>query len=131
VIVVDASVLTEALSGDGLAGKAARLRLAADPHWAAPGHLVIETFHAVRGRLLGQKITQQRADDAVAALTGMAIDVVEVQSLLLRMWELRRNVSGYDTAYIAAAEVHRAPLITGDARLSRCKVARCEIEVIS
>lgn len=130
-IVVDASVLTEALSGDGPAGKAARLRLTADPHWAAPGHLVVETFHAVRGRLLGQKITQQRADDAVAALTGMSIDVVEVQPLLLRMWELRRNVSGYDAAYIAAAEVHRAPLITGDARLSRCKIARCEIEVIS
>lgn len=129
-IVVDASVLTEALTGDGPAGKEARRRLAEDPHWAAPGHLVVETFHAVRGRLLGQKITQSRADDAVAALTGMSVEAIDVQPLLLRMWELRRNVSGYDAAYVAAAEVVGAPLITGDARLSRCKVARCEIEVI-
>ncbi|QLH23783.1 type II toxin-antitoxin system VapC family toxin [Streptomyces sp. Rer75] len=129
-IIVDASVLTEALTGDGAAGKAARARLAQDPHWAAPSHLVVETFHAVRGRFLGGKISSARAEDAVAALTGASIEAIGIQSLLIRMWELRGNVSGYDAAYIAAAEAYRAPLITGDARLSRCTVARCVIEVI-
>ncbi|WP_063736634.1 type II toxin-antitoxin system VapC family toxin [Streptomyces sp. RTd22] len=129
-IIVDASVLTEALTGDGAAGKAARARLAQDPHWAAPGHLVVETFHAVRGRFLGGKISSARAEDAVAALTGASIEAIGIQPLLIRMWELRGNVSGNDAAYIAAAEAYRAPLITGDARLSRCTVARCVIEVI-
>lgn len=130
-IVVDASVLTEALTGDGTAGKAARARLMRDNHWAAPEHLVVETFHAVRGRRLGSKITQERADAAIAALARMSIETVDVQRLLPRMWELRANVSGCDAAYIAAAETFACPLVTGDARLSRRKVARCEVEVIS
>ncbi|MFD7295877.1 type II toxin-antitoxin system VapC family toxin [Streptomyces sp. NPDC059897] len=130
-IVVDASVLTEALTGDGTVGKAARARLMRDNHWAAPEHLVVETFHAVRGRRLGSKITQERADAAIAALARMSIETVDVQRLLPRMWELRANVSGYDAAYIAAAETFACPLVTGDARLSRCKAARCEVEVIS
>ncbi|WHM38507.1 type II toxin-antitoxin system VapC family toxin [Streptomyces sp. BPTC-684] len=129
-IVVDASVLTEALTGDGTAGKAARARLMRDTHWAAPEHLAVETFHAVRGRLLGQKITPERADAAVAALARVALETVAVQPLVRRMWELRQNVSGYDAAYIAAAEAFGCPLITGDARLGRCGAARCQIEVI-
>jgi predicted nucleic acid-binding protein len=131
VIVVDASVLTEALTGDGIAGKAARARLMRDSHWAAPEHLLVETFHSVRGRLLGRKITEERADEAVSALGRTAIETIEVRRLLPRMWELRQNVSGYDAAYIAAAEAFSCPLVTGDARLSRRKVARCTIEVIA
>lgn len=46
------------------------------------------------------------------------------------MGEPRSQVSGYDAAYVAAAEVYQAPLITGAARLSRCTMARCEIEII-
>ncbi|ORT61503.1 type II toxin-antitoxin system VapC family toxin [Streptomyces sp. CB03238] len=129
-IVIDASVLTEALTGDGTAGKAARARLMRDTHWAAPEHLLVETFHAVRGRLLGQKITPERADAAVAALSDVSLETVQVRRLLPRMWELRQNVSGYDAAYIAAAETFGCPLITGDARLSRCGASRCTIEVI-
>ncbi|GAA5064656.1 type II toxin-antitoxin system VapC family toxin [Streptomyces similanensis] len=129
-IVVDASVLTEALTGDGTAGKAARARLMRDNHWAAPEHLVVETFHAIRGRRLGAKITQDRADAAVSALASLSLETIDAQRLLPRMWELRQNVSGYDAAYIAAAEAFACPLVTGDARLSRCMVARCTIEVI-
>ena len=90
----------------------------------------METFRAVRGRLLGGKISQARAEDAVEARTGASIEAIGIQPLLIRMWELRGDVSGYDAAYIAAAEAYRAPLITGDARLSRCTVPRCVIEVI-
>lgn len=130
-IVVDASVLTEALTGDGPAGKGARARLMRDSHWAAPEHLIVETFHAIRGRLLGRKITEDRADAAVVSLANLVIEAVEVQRLIPRMWQLRQSVSGYDAAYIAAAEVFSCPLITGDARLSRCTTTRCVIEVVS
>jgi predicted nucleic acid-binding protein len=130
-IVVDASVLTEALTGDGPAGKSARTRLMRDSHWMAPEHLIVETFHAIRGRLLGGKITEKRAETAVTALGGSVIETVEIRRLLPRMWQLRGNISGYDAAYVAAAEAFSCPLVTGDARLSRCKAARCAIEVIS
>lgn len=101
-----------------------------DTHWAAPEHLLVETFHAVRGRLLGQKITPGRADAAIAALSDLSLETVQVRRLLPRMWELRQNVSGYDAAYIAAAEAFGRPLITGDVRPGRCGAATCAIEVI-
>ena len=63
-IVVDASVLANALTDDGPLGQVARAELAQDVHWSGPGHLLGEAFSAVRGRLLGGKIAQERARDA-------------------------------------------------------------------
>lgn len=67
-IVVDASVLANALTDDGPVGRTSRTELARDIHWAAPEHLVVETFSAVRGRYLGDKISKQRAEDALDTL---------------------------------------------------------------
>ncbi|MEO7943217.1 MAG: hypothetical protein ABIR34_07435 [Marmoricola sp.] len=55
---VDASVLTNAFTDDGLVGTRSRAELARDAHWAAPEHLVVEVFSAVRGRWLGKKISE-------------------------------------------------------------------------
>lgn len=129
-IVVDASVLTAALTEDGPRGKVARARLADDTHWVAPSHVLVEVAQAVRGRLLGGKITDARAGEAISALCGVSLELVGVQPLLVRMWELRANVSAYDAGYIAVAETYRIPLVTADGRLARCGAARCAIEVI-
>jgi predicted nucleic acid-binding protein len=40
---------------------------------------------------------------------------------------LRANISAYDAAYAAAAEVLGCPLVTGNARLARATGPRCEI----
>lgn len=45
------------------------------------------------------------------------------------MWELRGNVSGYDAAYIAAAESRDCSLVTADARLTRIGGLRCEVRL--
>jgi predicted nucleic acid-binding protein len=129
VIVLDASVLANALTDDGLVGVAARAELARDAHWAAPEHLVVEVFSAVRGRWLGRKITERRARDALTALTASTVDLMATGHLLERMWDLRRNVSGYDAAYIAVAETLDCALVTADGRLSRVSDLRCEIRV--
>ena len=47
--------------------------------------------------------------------------------LLERMWELRDNLSGYDAAYVAAAEHLEAPLVTTDKRLAAAPGLRCEV----
>jgi len=60
--------------------------------------MVVEVFSAVRGRWLGDKITEERAQDALSAMRMTAIDLVATTPLLTRMWELRSNVSGYDAA---------------------------------
>ncbi|MDT0309038.1 hypothetical protein RM780_19030 [Streptomyces sp. DSM 44917] len=61
----------------------------------------------------------------------MVVSVVPLDSLLPRMWQLRGNVSGYDAAYVAAAEAHGCPLVTADARPARAVGVRCAVELIS
>ena len=71
---VDASVLTNALTDDGSVGASSRAELARDAHWAAPAHIVVEVFSAIRGRWLGHKISQTRAEDALSAMVSITID---------------------------------------------------------
>lgn len=128
-IVVDASVLANAFTDDGPVGTRSRTELARDAHWAAPEHLVVEMFSAVRGRWLGQKISEKRAKDALSAMVTTTIELVAAAPLLTRMWDLRRNVSGYDAAYLAAAETFGCALVTADARLARVPGLRCEVRL--
>lgn len=128
-IIIDASTLANALIDDGPIGRRSRYELARDAHWAAPEHLVVETFSVVRGRHIGGKISRQRALDALDALQTSTIELLGTTVLLPRMWQLRDNVSGFDAAYIAAAEVSACPLVTSDARLSRAGDLRCEVRL--
>jgi predicted nucleic acid-binding protein len=50
--------------------------------------------------------------------------------LLARCWELRDNLTVYDAAYVALAEVLKAILLTGDKRLAGATGPRCHIEVL-
>ncbi|WP_448071876.1 type II toxin-antitoxin system VapC family toxin [Georgenia yuyongxinii] len=128
-IVLDASVLANAFTDDGPVGVAARIELARDTHWAAPEHLAVEVFSAVRGRWLGRKISERRAREALTALAASTVDLMATAPLLDRMWDLRSNVSGYDAAYIAVAETLACALVTADRRLGRVPGLRCEIRV--
>lgn len=130
-IVVDASVLADALVDDGEVGQQARAVLAQDTHWVAPAHLLVEVLSVVRGKVLGGKLGIERADDAVMAMTELVIETVDPATLIRRMWELRNNVTVYDAAYLAVAEATDAPLITGDARLARATGAKCEVRLIT
>ncbi|MFI5834421.1 type II toxin-antitoxin system VapC family toxin [Micromonospora sp. NPDC051300] len=129
-IVVDASALADALVDDGPMGDAARSELMADPHWAAPGHLLIEVMSVIRGKALGRKLAAARAQEAVDALQWLVIDEIPAAMVVERMWQLRGNLSAYDAAYVAAAETSACPLVTGDARLAKVGGVRCEIRVI-
>ncbi len=93
VIVVDASVLANALTDDAALGKAGRAELAKDPYWLAPEHVIVETFCAIRGRHLGGQVSTKRARDAMEVLTEFAIELVGTKQLLPRMWQLRCNVT--------------------------------------
>ena len=55
-IVVDASVVADALIDDGPVGTAARGALTSDRHWAAPAQLGVEVISVIRGKLLGRNV---------------------------------------------------------------------------
>ncbi|MEU0549981.1 type II toxin-antitoxin system VapC family toxin [Micromonospora sp. NPDC005979] len=129
-IVVDASALVDALVDDGPLGDAARAELTGDPHWAAPGHLLVEVLSVIRGKVLGGKLGLARASEVVDTLPSLVVDEVNVAMLLDRMWQLRGNVTAYDAAYVAAAELLGCPLVTGDGRLAKASGVRCEIRVL-
>ncbi len=130
-IVVDASVLVDALVDDGPVGDAARAELSRDPHWAAPGHLLIEVMSVIRGKVLAGKLDLPRAQEAIEVLPSLVIDELNATMLLDRMWRLRGNVSAYDAAYVAAAELLACPLVTGDGRLAKASGVRCEIRLVA
>jgi predicted nucleic acid-binding protein len=131
VIVIDASVLSDALIDDGPVGVGARAALATDPHWAAPAHLLVEVVSVIRGRALGGKLGPVRAQEAVDALPTLVIDQIDVAALVDRMWQLRGSITAYDAAYVAAAEILGCPLVTADGRLVKAKGMRCEIRLVS
>mgnify|MGYP003423360362 CR=1 FL=1 len=128
-IVVDASVLSDALLDDGPVGVAAREALAVDPHWAAPAHLLVEVMSVIRGRVLGGKVSAARARESVVALSQLVVDQIDLAPLVARIWHLRDNLSAYDAAYVAAAEARSVPLLTGDARLAKASGPQCEIRL--
>ncbi|MEV0152284.1 type II toxin-antitoxin system VapC family toxin [Micromonospora sp. NPDC050686] len=131
VMVVDASVLADALVDDGPLGDAARAELSGDPHWAAPSHLLVEVMSVIGGKVLGGKLGLARAQEAVDTLPTFVIDEVGIPLLLDRMWQLRGNVTAYDAAYAAAAELLGCPLVTGDGRLAKVSGLRCEIRLLA
>lgn len=128
-IVIDASVLANALTDDGELGRVARRELGRDVHWSAPELLLVEAFSAVRGRLLRGKIAEARAREATDAMAEAAIEWLAIAPLLPRMWELRTNLSAYDAAYVAAAEASDCALLTADSRLARASGLRCEVRI--
>ena len=129
-IVVDASLMVDALTDDGPAGAAAQAELAADPRWAAPGHLQVEVTSAVRGRWLAGQIEASRADGAVRTLNHLAVSVADWNEIGDRVWELRHEVTPYDAAYLATAEIRDCTLVTTDGKLLGCRSRRCDVRVV-
>lgn len=72
-----------------------------------------------------------RAAEALNDLADLGIVRYPHDMLLPRIWELRRNLTAYDGAYVALAEALTAPLLTLDARLGRSSGHRARIELVA
>lgn len=129
-IVIDASILVDALTDDGAVGDRARSALAEDPHWVAPPHLPVEVLAAVRGRWLAGKLSDERADASASAMSRLAVEYASWPELGARVWELKTNHTSYDAAYIAVAEARRCTLLTADQKLFASDVRRCPVTVV-
>jgi predicted nucleic acid-binding protein len=129
-IVVDAGVLATALADDGDSGKRIRQRLTGED-LAAPALIDLEVTSVLRKGILAGALTDHRAALAMSDLIDLPMERVPHVGLLRRVWELHNNVTPYDAAYVALAELLSAPLLTADVRLSKAPGPQCDIEVIS
>jgi predicted nucleic acid-binding protein len=129
-IVVDASVVANALADDGADGRLARRRLLDASDLAAPDLVDVETVSVLRRRWRTGDLTARRFSSAVDDLAELAVVRFPTLPLLRRAYDLRANVSAYDATYVALAEHLGWSLVTADARLSRAPGIRCTVEVI-
>jgi predicted nucleic acid-binding protein len=128
VIVVDASCLYEVVVNTPRAEQV-RMRMLADPDHAAPHIVDIEVFSIIRRQELGRALDATRATLAIDRLHNWPGERFPHRALLLRAWELRHTVRGWDAAYVALAEALDATLVTFDERLVRATGPRCPIEL--
>ena len=83
------------------------------PHLCA-----IEVASALRGLVSGKKLDATRAEAALSDLADLPATRHPAEPFLPRIWELRRNLTTYDAAYVTLAEALDATLITADRKLA-------------
>jgi predicted nucleic acid-binding protein len=130
-IVVDASILANALGDDGPDGARARSALREGVDVAAPDLVDVETVAVLRKRWLAGSISERRFAAAVDDLEHTRIVRYPVLGFMRRACELRANLTPYDSAYVALAETLGCALVTGDTRLGRAPGPRCVVSVLS
>ena len=81
----------------------------------------------LRKHYLRRRLSDTRAGQVLGALQMLEFERVDISLLIDRIWELKENVSVYDAAYVAAAELLAVPLLTGDTRLLTAPGPRCQI----
>lgn len=125
-MIVDASLVIDAVADPGARGAAARAALAAQPAEEpldAPGHFAFEVMSGLRAAAnrsahpLAEVDLVQALADAEALEIGIeATPWADVH----RGWELAQASLRYaDAVYVAAAERHHTALLTADARIER------------
>lgn len=127
-VVCDASAIVTVLLDSGPPGGWLAQRLAGAELFA-PALLPFECSNIFRRHELGGLISSDQAAQAHADLIDLPVDLFPYESVAQRVWELRRNLTSYDAAYVAVAELLDAPLITLDRRLSGAPGVRCVVEV--
>ena len=129
-IVVDASVLANAVGDDGADGALARAALRGD-ELAAPDLVDVETLSVLRKSWRAGTLSERRFRSAVDDLVDLALTRHPAARLLRRAFELRANLTPYDAVYVGLAEALDCPLLTADRRLADAPGPRCEIRLLT
>lgn len=133
-IVLDASAVLEVLLQTEAAGPVTDRIFASDETLHAPHLVDVEVAQILRRYALAGEVDEERGRQALTDLADLPLERYPHGALLPRVWELRRNFTAYDAAYLALAEVLEAPLITCDGRLGRAAsdsaVTTAEVEAL-
>lgn len=126
-IVADATAVTNLLRADAGSEEVAGVLLSDEPV-LAPHLLDLEVTQVLRRWNRLGELDDERADQALRDLLDLPIARQPHDLLLDRVWALRHNLTAYDAAYLALAELVGARLVTLDRRLAA--VAAKTVEVI-
>lgn len=113
-IVVDASVVLEALLQTSAAARISQRILTPGITLHAPHFLDVEIAQALRRYAHTRVISSDRGAETWADLTDLPVDRYPLLVLLPRIWELRHILTAYDAAYLALAEALDVPLLRRD-----------------
>lgn len=116
-IVLDSSALIEATVGGEARPGLLREIIGTELH--VPHLLDYEYRNALRGMVLGAKISGKLAEAGLVFKKTMPIVRYTDEITGDRTWELRANFNPYDASYIALAERLGCPLVTTDAKMER------------
>ena len=130
VLVVDTSAILAALVARPRIPALAEA-LVADGDLHAPHLIDVELIHALRRLVVKSDLSEERAQDCRTDFGELTITRYPHQPLADRMWELRHNLSAYDSAFAALSEALGVPLVTCDARLAEAPGHRAEVHLYS
>ena len=129
-IVVDASALVEILLNRP-SGKRLAYRLRDPDEAVHVPHLIdLEIAQTLRRYQATGEMSPLRAGQALLAFVQMPLERHPHWPFLDRIWELRRNLTAYDAAYVALAEALDAPLLTCDRALASAPGHHAVVELI-
>ena len=123
-IAIDANAVVALLVDDDALGAASRRHYALHD-LAAPDLLYYEVTSVLRKLCQTTVVSQRVAQHALHDLGLLRINTVPYGDIAHRMWELRDNLSVYDAAYVAVAELFDVDLLTFDTRIRRAPGPRC------
>ena len=129
-IVVDASAMIEVLLNTSTGVQLAERVFDPDEILHAPHLLDVELAQVLRRYTRAGELDAARGLQALEDLADFPLTRYPHDLFLLRIWELRHNVTAYDAAYIAVAEALGAPLLTRDAALASVPGHHAQIELI-
>jgi len=116
-VVIDASVVAVALTKVDRRGLWAEAVMAGE-ELIAPDLMPYEVTQVLRRLERSSAITNLQAQESFLVLDALDVQLFPFNDLSERIWALRHNVSSYDAAYIATAEIAGLPLATLDLRMA-------------
>lgn len=128
-IVLDASAVIEMLLQTAAGAPVAERVLLSDSSLHAPHLLDVEVAQILRRFVRRGDLKEERASQALGALRDLPVERYSHEILLPRIWALRHNLTAYDAAYVALAEILDATLLTRDARIQRAAGHSAQVDV--
>ncbi len=120
-LVADASAVVEILMATSTGFVIEQRMFGSAESVAAPHLLDVEVLHAIRRFNRTNQLTAVRAEQALDDLDALEITRYGHEILRPAMWRLRDNLTAYDAAYVALAELLDATIVTCDGRLARSR----------